>query len=291
MKIIHISDLHFPTKLNPYALRKKSLIGYVNYAFRRRKKHQLYRALLESIQSMEYDCLIISGDITNISHPKEFQEARKILDPVLDERAFVIPGNHDRYTKESFEKSYFENTFGEFSGESMNLDEKGYLKIKKIKNLTLVGWDSNIPLPPMQAQGFVDLDVVKSTIHFLNQSNIQNYMVVCHHPIWNPKERQESERHRLLNRGEVLDLLKERPPIAFFHGHLHTNWVREPDEDVPFFVVNSASSTRDSDPRHESGYHIMSNNEKLDQPWKITRMVYSKLDNEFKEKEIINYKG
>lgn len=295
MKIVHISDLHFPTRLNVLRLRRKSLIGYANYAFRRKKKHQLYRALIDSIQKMDYDCLIISGDITNVSNESEFAEAKKLLQPLLDDRAFLVPGNHDRYTLEALEKSYFEKYFGDFLGDPLpgvdTADSKlPYIRSKNFQGIALVGWDSNIPLPPMQAQGVVDSQVPKKTIQFLNESKIQEYMIVCHHPIWNPAERQESLRHRMLNRDEVLETLRERPPVAFFHGHLHTNWVKEPDEAVPFYVINSASSTRESDERHRSGYHILQREENSSE-WTIRRMGYDKDKKEFLETKCINYKG
>jgi 3',5'-cyclic AMP phosphodiesterase CpdA len=291
MRIIHISDLHFPVSLNPIALRKKSLIGYVNYAFRRRKKHQLHHAMVESIQSIDYDCLVISGDITNISDEKEFREARKILDPLLDERTFIIPGNHDRYTQEAFDKELFEKYFSEFTGESHKIHQgaKKYLKTKKVKNLVLYGLDSSLPLPPLQAQGEADLSVVQATVSDMEQSKDQEYIVVCHHPIWNPPLRQESDWHKMINRDEVLKILKQRPPIAFLHGHLHTNWVKLIDEKIPFFVINSASSTRDSDPRHESGYHILTKEDEQSD-WVIHRMVYDFQQNQFLEKELIKYK-
>lgn len=291
MRIVHISDLHFPVSLNPIALRKKSLIGYVNYAFRRRKKHQLHHAMVKSIQSMGYDCLVISGDITNISDEKEFKEARKILDPLLDERTFMIPGNHDRYTQEAFDKELFEKYFSEFAGEPHKIHQgvKKYLKTKKVKNLVLYGWDSNLPLPPLQAQGEVDISVAHETVLDMKQSKDQEYMVVCHHPIWNPILRQESEWHKMINREDVIKILSERPPIAFLHGHLHTNWVRLKDEKIPFYVINSASSTRDSDPRHESGYHILTKNDQ-NSDWTIQRMVYDSNQDQFLEKELIEYK-
>jgi len=290
VKILHISDLHFPVRLGLTQLRRKSLIGYVNYALRRKRKHPYHKILVETLRQMDYDCLIVSGDITNVSAEKEFAEARKILEPILDERAFLIPGNHDRYTVESFEKRYFEIYFAEFIGKTIPSVGLGnfYLRWKEYGGISLIGWDSNLPLPAMQAQGYLDPEVVRMTIQFLNASNIEKYMVVCHHPIWNPEERQESDYHRLLNREEVLQILQSRPPIAYFHGHLHTNWVREPDGAVPFYILNSASSTRVSDASHDSGFHSFACK---DSTWTYSRYSYDETCNAFLPVQNVTYKG
>lgn len=101
MKILHISDLHFPKKLSLFSLRGKAIVGYLSYRLRRKSKHPLVlvSALVEAISKLEYDALVISGDLTNVSHPSEFENAREILSPLLTSKTFIIPGNHDRYQK------------------------------------------------------------------------------------------------------------------------------------------------------------------------------------------------
>lgn len=296
MRIVHISDLHFPISLNPITLRRKSLIGYVNYAFRRKKKHQLHHALIESISRLDYDCLVVSGDLTNVSQDKEFVEARKILDPILDHRTFMIPGNHDRYTRRSIVEGYYEQYFGEFSGDPVIPDtlnargQKRYLRCKKFGDFAFYGWDSSVPLPPMQAQGYVEFSILEATLRHVEESNIREYALVCHHPIWNPRNRQESDRHRLMNRDELIAGLAERPPTLFLHGHLHTNWVKEPDSRIPYYVVNSASSTRDPDLKHQSGYHILTWNpsaQDAKESWGIVRMVHNLDQGQFIEENFI----
>jgi 3',5'-cyclic AMP phosphodiesterase CpdA len=288
MKIIHISDLHLPVNLNPFRLRRKSLVGYANYSLRRRQKHLLHPKLIESIRSQDYNALIISGDITNISQKKEFAEAREILSPILDERVFMVPGNHDRYTQEAMENQYFESEFREFLGSKLPKAENSeYLYQKKIGNLHWFGWDSNLVLPSMQAQGVVSESVVEKTLQFISESKIQEYMIVCHHPLWNPKHRQESVRHRLLNREDLAEKLQSKPPIAYFHGHLHTNWVKLPGERIPFFVINSASSTRVNDERHESGYHLLE--KKSSGEWTVKRFSYDREREAYLEMEPKKY--
>lgn len=318
MKILHISDLHFPTLLNPLTLRRKSLVGYANFYLRRRKKHMQHKILVETIRNLDYDLLIISGDITNVSHPKEFEIAKEILSPILDHRTFMIPGNHDRYTKKSISEDYFEKNFSEYLGEKVPIEinnpmeahqaritEPGiekvgmklesfdynraslYLRMKTFGTIKVFGWDSNLLLPAMNAQGILHPKVAIKTLEIMKQSNDSEYMVVCHHPIWNPKDRQESNHHKMRNRENIIQLLKDKPPIAYFHGHLHTNWVKNPDENVPFYVINSASSTRITDHHHKSGFHIFSKDQ--DNKWNTKRYIFNSLNQKFELSNSIIY--
>ncbi|WP_411822041.1 metallophosphoesterase family protein [Leptospira sp. 'Mane'] len=254
MKIVHISDLHFPTRVPFFSLKGKSIIGYLNYAIRRQKKYPpvLIETLIQTIKKLEYDVLVISGDLTNVSHPSEFPRAKEWLAPILDERTFIIPGNHDRYKTESVQPvPLFEKEFSQFLGEEVS--QINYLRKKEIAGFTLIGWDSNRPLPVAKANGAVKPEIVSETNAFVNKP----YVLVCHHPLWNPKFQEESKGHKMINRMEVSELLKQKPPVLYLHGHTHTNWIKRPGNKAPFYIVNSASSTRLSDSRHISGFHVI----------------------------------
>lgn len=292
MKLVHLSDLHFPVVLPFMTLKGKMIPGYMNYTFRRMRKYpiSLWDAIVRKIQSLDPDAIIISGDITNISHLREYEEALKILKPVLGDKTFMVPGNHDRYTKvaagkEGSDLPYYEKFFSPWMGESIPLKNE-YLRIKKIGKLALVGWDSNMPLSVLNAYGYVKEDIVHSTLEYLEKEKLDQYILICHHPIWNPPERQESSGHKMKNREEIAELLKKRPPLAYLHGHVHTNWVKYPDPEKPFYVINSASSTRISDQRHQSGFHLMEwNGTKLN----IKRFSFSNEEGEFTETKTISY--
>lgn len=268
MKILHISDLHFPKKLSLFSLRGKAIVGYLNYRLRRKSKHPLVlvSAMVEAISKLEYDALIISGDLTNVSHPREFENAKEILAPLLTDKTFLIPGNHDRYQKRAIGPNpLFEKTFGEWAGTS--LDPELYIRSKKIGGQLFVGWDSNFAIPRITANGYVAPEVIQKTLSLVKEP----YVLVCHHPLWNPTSEIESKAHRMTNRGEVVEKLKSNPPLLYLHGHTHTNWVKLPGPNAPFTIVNSASSTRLSDRNHECGFHLI----EIEQSIQYRRFIYS----------------
>ena len=152
--IIHISDLHFhsyPQKLSEF--NAKRILGVTNLLTRRAREFPLKRAkfLVEIIQKMEWDHLVISGDITQLSLEKEFSLAREILDPLLiqSERVTVIPGNHDRYINQYDGTDLFSKYFGEFFG-------KNEIHVSEInQKWVIVGWDSAHPNDLRTAAGTV----------------------------------------------------------------------------------------------------------------------------------------
>lgn len=268
MKILHISDLHFPKKLSLFSLRGKAIVGYLNYRLRRKSKHPLVlvSAMVEAISKLEYDALIVSGDLTNVSHPREFENAKEILSPILTDKTFLIPGNHDRYQKRAIGPNpLFEKTFGEWIGSS--LDPELYIRSKKIGGKLFIGWDSNFAIPKITANGYVAPEVIQKTLSLVKEP----YVLVCHHPLWNPINEIESKAHRMTNRGEVVEKLKANPPLLYLHGHTHTNWVKLPGPNAPFSIVNSASSTRLSDRNHECGFHVI----EIEGSIKYRRFIYS----------------
>src|SRR6476659_10531758 len=69
--IAHLSDLHF---------------GRTDARMVTRLKEQLAR--------LQTDLVVVSGDLTQLARPVEFEEARAFLDSI-EAPKIVIPGNHD----------------------------------------------------------------------------------------------------------------------------------------------------------------------------------------------------
>lgn len=285
MKVVHISDLHFPTKIPILSLRGKMVSGYLNYIFRRKSKYplELRDALFQKIKNLEYDLLILSGDLTNVSHEVEFQEAREILKPILDERVFLVPGNHDRYIDSAIKPvSLFEKYFGDFLGE--RIDQESFLYCKKIHDFYIIGWDSNFVSGIGNASGIIKEEIINKTINYLKLNQIKKYLLVCHHPLWNPEGQEESSYHKMLNREDVIRKLSDFPPACYFHGHKHSNYFRKPDTEIPFGILNSASSTMLPDRKRMNGFHTL---EISDENLVVNRYAFEHLD--FRVAELIKY--
>jgi len=243
--IVHISDLHFhsyPQKLSEF--NAKRILGATNLLIRRAREFPLKRAklLVEIIQKMEWDHLVISGDITQLSLEKEFSLAREILDPLLikSERVTVIPGNHDRYINQHDGTDLFTKYFGEFFG-------KNEIHVSEInQKWVLVGWDSAHPNDLRTAAGTVKNITIQATEKLLqNFPDQTNFIVVNHYPLTFPEDWKFDRSHELYNLVPVRNWILQNPQIRLYlHGHIHLNWVhRLPRDSAPeLLLVNSAAS-------------------------------------------------
>jgi len=243
--IVHISDLHFhsyPQKLSEF--NAKRILGATNLLIRRAREFPLKRAklLVEIIQKMEWDHLVISGDITQLSLEKEFSLAREILDPLLikSERVTVIPGNHDRYINQHDGTDLFTKYFGEFFG-------KNEIHVSEInQKWILVGWDSAHPNDLRTAAGTVKNITIQATEKLLqNFPDQTNFIVVNHYPLTFPEDWKFDRSHELYNLVPVRNWILQNPQIRLYlHGHIHLNWVhRLPRDSAPeLLLVNSAAS-------------------------------------------------
>ena len=232
-------------------------MGATNLLIRRAGEFPLKRAklLVEIIQKMEWDHLVISGDITQLSLEKEFSLAREILDPLLikSERVTVIPGNHDRYVYQQHGTDLFTKYFGEFFG----TNEVHVSKINQ--EWVLVGWDSAHPNDWRTAAGTVKSSTIRATEKLIqNFSDQTNFIVVNHFPLTFPEDWKFDRSHELYNLVPVRNWILQNPPIRLYlHGHIHLNWVhRLPRVSAPeLLLVNSAASCSKLYKGQSSSFH------------------------------------
>ena len=256
--IIHISDLHFhsyPKMLSEF--NAKRVLGAANLLIRRAREFPVNRAelMVEKIKEMEWDHLVLSGDITQLSLEREFLQAREILDPLLTrkDRVTVIPGNHDRYVKIDEGEDLFNKYFGEFFGN----DEIHVAKINP--QWLLVGWDSAHPNDLRTASGTVKSSTIKSTENLIqNSTDLTNFIVVNHYPLTFPEGWRFDSLHELYNLVPVRNWILQNPQIRLYlHGHIHTNWIHSlPRDSGPELVlVNSAASCSKLNNGQSSSFH------------------------------------
>ena len=219
-------------------------MGATNLLIRRAREFPLKRAklLVERIQKMEWDHLVISGDITQLSLEKEFSISREILDPLLikSERVTIIPGNHDRYINQHDGTDLFTKYFGEFFG-------KNEIHVSEInQKWILVGWDSAHPNDLRTAAGTVKNSTIRSTEKLLqNFPDQTNFIVVNHFPLTFPEDWKFDRSHELYNLVPVRNWILQNSQIRLYlHGHIHLNWLhRLPRDTAPeLLLVNSAAS-------------------------------------------------
>jgi len=258
--LMHISDLHFhrlPSQ--PARYLSKRALGALNLALWRRRAFPLERAqrLVERLLGLEWQHLLITGDLTQLGTPEEFALAREVLAPLLargPERVTVIPGNHDRYVAEPPGVGAFEAAFGAFGAFATGEE---VLTRRLAERWWLVAWDSARPAPWFSAAGRVRAETLAATERWLAGLPAGAQVIVAnHYPAFFPPPHRHVRSHGLANQRAVTEWLLRQPVRLYLHGHIHQNWVHTVNgAHGPLTSVNSASSTQRPRQKDRSAFH------------------------------------
>jgi len=238
----HLSDL---SSVRARQLLSKRLLGYLSWRRRRQHEHrgEVLQALAEDLRQLAPDHTVVTGDLTHISLPHEFVEARDWLESLGEGHDITaVPGNHDAYVRVNWDKG--QGLWEAFMrGDNDNLGGPGlFPAVRRRGPLTFIGTSSAVPVGPLFAKGTLGnqqrqrlRDVLKSL------QDDQSYRgLLIHHP---PVPGQEKWRKRLTDAPELCELLQEYPVDLVLHGHRHrAQQLTIPGTQIPVFGIPSSSS-------------------------------------------------
>ena len=280
LTLYHISDLHFCDKslkftqlLSEGGVFSKQMIGWFNYRFRRGKIFQpdLYHQLIDRLLADSWDYLIISGDITNLASRREFENARKRLDPLIKKGPVLFSaGNHDRYTKASIQPDLMAQHFGDCF--PFNLQTENRPPINAIElNASTVLFEINLAVPQntISSKGRVTANL--SAYEELIEIRYKNHykIVVGHFPVVLPENIEEGYLHSLSNAEDMTQFLEKNQINLYLHGHIHKSWHHQPTETSSTIHLNSGGCCRYSEGSY-AGFHKI---EIEDKRAKIERII------------------
>jgi 3',5'-cyclic AMP phosphodiesterase CpdA len=233
MKLGHISDLHVLKieRPRPWEYFNKRLLGGTNLLMKRSKSHssKVVRSALEHLQEQcQVDHIAITGDLSNLALPSEFNESARILASIPDasRRVSVIPGNHDYYTYEAARTGRFEHFFAPYIRSDLpGYDtDSGYPYCHlRGDDVAIIGMNSAIPTPWLFATGKVDAEQLDALGQMLDDPQVRprfKVVMIHHHLLPFEHSRIEYSR-RLINARKVLETLRRRDVDLAIHGHNH----------------------------------------------------------------------
>lgn len=230
-KIAHISDLHIleVRDVKPWHFLNKRLVGGTNLLLNRGDKHSaaVVEKALSRIDDLDVDHIAITGDLTNLALPSEFDAARRIVDTISGspERVSLIPGNHDYYTPDAARDRRFETTFAPYLQSDLPdyQLESGYPFCKLRGEVAIVGLNSGIVTPPMFATGRVRTAELKAAAALLGDPQVRDRFVIVmvHHHLLPFEHSRVEYLRRLVNADDVLRTLRELNVDLAIHGHNH----------------------------------------------------------------------
>lgn len=188
MRLVHLSDTHFGTEIDT-----------------------VVRAVVQTINTLEPDIVILSGDITQRARPSQFQAALDFMAQINAAKKITVPGNHDipLYTVTRFMWPY--RNYSQALGDRE--------QIFSYKNVMLIGLDATSPYRHTDGKLVVRHGAyLKEALELSNRGD-QIRIVICHQPLvtaW-PKDAQEV----LIHAQESAELLSANRIDLFLSGHVH----------------------------------------------------------------------
>jgi 3',5'-cyclic AMP phosphodiesterase CpdA len=254
MKILHISDLHFqadcPVSRWP-SLGWRRVAAQTEFRLlgRRRlflKVAETVKLLLAEASRLGAEHLVVSGDLTALALPEEFEAARAALAD-WSGRMSIIPGNHDRYTPQAARDQLFEKAFGDIL--CSDLPEhcrEGVFPIVKLvgDDVAIIGLSSaRVPPMPGIAAGWVGEAQREALAAILQDKKVRGRAVLLtvHHAPLRPSGRPDMPSHGLLDGAKVMALASSAGAVALCHGHIHRRYRVAGPGNISIFCAGSST--------------------------------------------------
>jgi len=266
-RLAHLSDLHLPMADAPLSLRdlfSKRLFSRISWLTKRRHIHrpEVLDLLIADLLAQGPDHVAVTGDVTNLSLPDEFDRSFAWLDRLgASENVTLIPGNHDRLV--ALKQGEGPARWSRWMQGDDKSSEFPFVRVRG--SVALVGVNTAVPTPLFQASGRAGADQIAALISRLAELGARGLyrIVLIHHPIG---EGLASERKALKDRADLRAAIAEAGAELVLHGHNHTAEfyaVDGPGGPVPVIGVPSASTIateKEAQPgriNHAARWHLM----------------------------------
>ncbi|MCZ6829486.1 MAG: metallophosphoesterase [Gammaproteobacteria bacterium] len=218
----HISDPHLTSLENasPRHLLSKRLLGYISWRRKRRAEHQsrVLQALQKDLENSDTQQLLITGDLTHIGLPEEFEQAARWLRELGDPTDIVlVPGNHDACVKMPWPDS-FAHWQAYMDSDQDRAETFPSLRVRN--GIAFIGLNSACPSAPLMATGTLGNRQLSRLAPLLEEAAAEGLfrVVFLHHP---PLPDIEKWRKRLTDAAALREILVELGAELVLHGHAH----------------------------------------------------------------------
>jgi len=249
-RLAHLSDLHFSHPSYSFThFFSKRWLGKLNFLLSRKEDFltQSLPSLADALQDLKTSHVVITGDVTTTSQEEEFAAAASFV-KLLEAKGmhvFVIPGNHDQYTKKAYRDQIFYNHFPFHS-----LKEHKAAAIKLAPKWWILFLDTAVATHLVSSRGHF----AESTEHHLRAllSSIpqaDHILLANHFPFFE----QENPRKALERREALKELLLSFPNIKLYlHGHTHRHSLADlRAAGLPIVLDSGSTSHRENGHFHQ----------------------------------------
>ncbi len=265
--LAHFSDPHFARvdHIEKSDLFNKRLLGFLRWKLKRRAEHsdELLTILRQDLQRTKPNHIAITGDLTQLGLPIEFQTVHAWLQTIGPaKRVTVIPGNHDTYVQTDWQSTFahwseYMAADGTDRPAEMVTDLNGFFPTLRIRDrIALIGINTAHPTGLHLATGTIgsgQLQKLETILKNLSGRDLFR-IILIHHP---PAQHVVSWRRSLTDAASLRMLLERYGAEMVLFGHAHRKVfanLETPSGLIPAIGVPSASSRSDKDDRRSCYY-------------------------------------
>ena len=243
----HFAQLSDPHLSTPAGARLGDLIGkrglgYLSWRRRRRFEHrrEVLEALCSDLAGLDCSQVLVTGDLTHIGLPSEFDQAASWLAQLgPPEQVAVIPGNHDACVSVAPELGLLQ--WRDYLA-SDNAAGGSFPSLRVRGHIAFIGLSTACPTPPLMASGTLGNAQLADLAALLEQQAGRFRVVYLHH---SPVAGAEIWRKRLTDAAGFRRVIAEQGAELVLHGHGHrARWeeIESPQGKRPVIAVPSASA-------------------------------------------------
>lgn len=232
MRIVHISDIHVACwTADVSVLCDKRILGLLNYTLRRRPHlHPRYlkNALLH-LRLLGPDLVVVSGDLTCVGTPQEFNRALMALAPLsgkLNYEVVYVPGNHDAYVRDRSCQEALSVCFRRLNHDRWQLgDLPGVLTYPKLKIMVA---DECSPSPVWSSAGRLTAATRAGLRAWFDTPREpgEKRILVGHFPLRDVAGQPLARRRALADDAFLCEAFDAGKFDVSLCGHIHTPFVR-----------------------------------------------------------------
>lgn len=276
IRIAHLSDVHLNAVPAPHLVQllSKRAIGYINW--RRNRAHAMTSESLDTLvadmKAQAPDHIAVTGDLTNVALPGEFENAAAWLQSLGNGNTVTtIPGNHDAYVPRA-DRIYCRLWAQWMSDDRRpDADKVEFPFLRRFGQIALIGLSTAVPTMPFMATGRVGSKQTSAAKELLQETGKEGLfrIILIHHP---PKLLDRRRPHRRLTDGRRLRrMIRSAGAELILHGHDHVpsmTAIEGPSYPVPVIGVPSASGPPTGGPK--SGGYALHDIEPADNGYTLT---------------------
>lgn len=266
-RFAHLTDPHLSSlqQVRWRQLLNKRITGYLSWRKRRRAEHrpEVLQALVKDLHETQPSHIAITGDLTHIGLPQEFDQARRWLETLgPPDCVTVIPGNHDAYIDSSWSESFARWQAYMLSDAQSGLPPSQgssaiFPSLRLRGPVAFIGLSSAAPSPPFFATGQVGEAQLQQLGRLLEEYGTQGYyrVVLVHHPAVPGTEKW---RKRLIDADRLTATLATHGAELVLHGHGHKfaeSFIQSGARRIPVVGIPSASAIGQG-PGRRAQYHL-----------------------------------